>query len=341
LNYWTAVEDLANNWSTSPIVLRQKNAITAPINSNEQYMWLDGISQLKVMFSDAIHQPLKLAQQLPFICGALPEIELPQQFVNDSVVVHRAAVASLAWFRAQLPGYPIFQTPHFGRYTNLTTEEFTFRTPWRREDLARGLQFKGLDASIAGSLLLPRPKDFEISVQNLLTAVKGTDEWSDFVVSRARLTLVDRELLRAARLRVSENLAPAALDEFEPKVAIVRAERRAEVVQQEIANLAGSAGEYALAFDRIDVLLEEIVIDFVSHFVFFGGPKLVKPLGEIEFTPGKPGTLKFDASDPLDTGALVRIDDPIFSGHARVNQITVHVAAGAEDKISVIASLLS
>lgn len=340
MNYWTAVEDLANNWSSSPIVLRQKAAITAPVNSNEQYMWLDGISQLKVMFSDAIHQPLKLAQQLPFICGALPEIELPQQFVNDSVVVHQAAVASLAWFRAQLPGYPIFQTPHFGRNTNLTTDEFTFRIPWRREDLASGLQFKGLDARIAGSLRIPSPSDFEVSAQNLLTAVKRTEEWGDFAVSRARLTPVDRELLRAARVQVTEALAPVSLDDFEPQIAIVRAERRAEVVQQEIANLTGTAGEYALAFDRIDVLLEEIVIDFVSHFVFFGGPKVVKPLGEIEFTPGQPGKIKFDATDWLDTGALIQIDDPIFPGHARVNQITVHATAGAEDKISVIASML-
>jgi hypothetical protein len=340
LNYWAAVEDLASNWSTSPVVLRLKTSIAAPINSNEQYAWLDGISQLKVLFSGDVHQPFKLAQHLPFIGGALPEMQLPHEFINDTVVVHRAAVGSLAWIRAQLPGYPIFKTPHFARNTNSTTDEFTFRIPWRREDLASGLQFKGLDARIAASLQLQRPERFELSVQNLLKAVRQTDEWIDFELSRARLTTEDSKLLSAARLHVSECLAPAALDEFEPQVATIRAKRRAEVVQEGIAKLDGSAKDYALAFDRIDALLEDIVIDFVSHFVFFGGPKLVKPLGEIQFVPGKPGKLMFDATGWLDAGALIRIDDPIFSGHARVNQVEVHTAAGAEDKISIGASLL-
>ena len=339
-NDWPELNDLASQWATSPTVIRFKESITSPVKSTAELAWTDGVGQLKTMLSGEMRKPLKLAQWFPMLLGATGA-NVPTEFLENATKAYAASAQTLAWIRAQLPGYPSIKAPQLSRGTHRTTNEFAWGIPWRQEEFALGLQSAPYSVRIPQVLGVRDPTAFAGAVFALQLQLRETEAWKQYAINWQELVDDDKNQLTESRSRIAKRLSPTELDAFEPNLSLPRVAYRQRVVSEEIGMLSGPAHAFAEAFEKVDRLIEFACIDALSYVVFFGQPGLVTLTEGLEFCPGPPSaTVRFAAHGFYQTGELVQIDDPVFCGLALISGVQYTQSEKADLRITATAELI-
>lgn len=339
-SFWPELSDLALQWESSETVIRFRETITSPVRSSANFMWTDGLGQLKTMFSGEMRQPLKIAQWLPTLIGAMGA-ELPTEFKQDAEKIYVASTRTLAWVRAQLPGYPSIKAPQLSRGTHRTTNEFSWGVPWRQEEYARGMQNSPFSEQIPHALGVKNPAAFVEAVVALHSQLRVTEAWKQFELRQEELLDGDKKLLSESRRQIAIRLSPAELDALESKLALPRDAHRQRIVSEGIGMLTGPAHAFAGAFERVDRIVELACIDALSHLIFNGQPEPVALTKGLKFVPGpNVATIQFEADNFHHPGEIVQFDDPLFSGLALISSVQMVQSEGAGVRMTTTAWLL-
>jgi hypothetical protein len=340
-SYLRELKELASQWATSRTVIRLKRSLTSPVEATAKLMWSDGLGQLRTRFSGEMRQPLKLAQWLPALLGTTGA-QVPPEFLEDATTVYGASTQTLAWIRAQLPGYPSIQAPQLARGAHRTTNEFSFRIPWRHEEFALGLQTAPYNLKIPQVLEVSDSIAFSDAVVAIQRRLRESDTWKEYAMHRQELVEDDKNQLSESRRRIMQRLSPNEIDAFEPDHLYSRIAHRQQVVAEEIATLSGGAHAFAEAFEDVDRLLEVTCVDILSYLIFFGEPKLVVLTGGLEFRPGPPAaTVKFSSDGPGQIGEIIRIEDPLYSGLALISELQLTISKEAGSAVVATAQLIN
>jgi hypothetical protein len=267
--------------------------------------------------------------------------ELPAEFLADATKVYAASTQTLAWIRAQLPGYPLIKAPQLSRGTHRTTIEFSWGIPWRQEEFALGLQTAPFSARIPEALGASDPASFALAVVALQIRLSETEAWREYEVSWRNLRDDDKRQLSKCRSRIAKRLSPMELDALEAKLALPRVAHRVRVVSEEIDTLTGAARAFAEAFENVDRVIELACVDALTYLLFYGQPRLVTSMGSLEYRPGPPvATVRFDADGFYQGGEIVQLNDPLFSGLALISEVEFKFSAETGERITATAEMI-
>lgn len=317
---WEAVAEHASAWADLPVVRRF--AAQLPRNASQRSRGLPGLLQHVTASGGMVaSRPLRLGtnvpQMLSVVDGGVPPVRpaVLNQWLEDATRVEAVHRVTVAWLRSRLRGYPQLPAPQLAPGTPLTTDEFTYRLPWTREELAAGFQFQNppsepLEALGATEQHAARAGE---AARRLGLALAGTAHWQRLRAADAALSPGDRTELAAARKAVADASKPAVVDAHEPDLAVPRDAYRQQVVADAIGALTGPAREYADAFDAADRLVELAGSDVFGQLAVYGAVVLAD-VTELAAHGAGPGTVEFTVADTvhLDPGAVCWLDDPLF-----------------------------
>lgn len=317
---WGAVSEQASAWADLPVVRRF--AAQLPRNAARRSRGLPGLLQHVAASGGMVSsRPLRLGtnvpQMLSVVHGGAPSVrpDVLQAWLEDASLVEGVHRVVIAWLRSRLPGYPLLPAPQFAPGTPLTTNEFTYRLPWTREELGAGFQFQNpptepLEALGANARETARAVE---GARRLARALAGTAQWQQLRAADAALSPGDRVALAAARKAVADGSKPALVDAHEPTFAVARDAYRQQVVDDAVGTLAGPAREYADAFDAADRLVELACSDVFGQLAVYGTLALTG-VTDLAAHGAGPGTVSFTVEDivHLDTGTVAWLDDPLF-----------------------------
>lgn len=256
-------------------------------------------------------------------------------WIDDARRVERAHRVTVAWLRSRLPGYPLLPAPQLAPGTPLTTEEFTHRLSWARDERRAGFQFQ--DPPTEPLDALGATKDSaraSEATRRLAFALAGTAPWQRFHIADAALSPSDRTKLLAARKAVADASMQTAVDSHEPDFAVQRDAYRQQVVNDAISALTGPAREYADAFDAADRLLELACSDIFGQLAVYR-TVVLRSVSNLSSHGAGMGTVTFtvEAAVHLDAGAVVWLDDPLVEDPVQLTSVNYSVDQAVGTKV--------
>lgn len=317
---WEAVAEHASAWADLPVVRRF--AAQLPRNASQRSRGLPGLLQHVTASGGMVaSRPFRLGtnvpQMLSVVAGDAPSIRpaVLNQWLEDATRVEGVHRVTVAWLRSRLPGYPQLPAPQLARGTPITTDEFTYRLPWTREELAAGFQFqnpplKPLEALGATEQHAARAGE---AARRLALALAETAQWQRLRAIDAALSPSDRAELAAARKAVADASKPAVVDAHEADLAVPRDAYRQQVVADAVGSLTGPAREYADAFDAADQIVELAGSDVVGQLAVYG-TFVLAGVTELAAHGAGPGTVEFTVGGMVhpDPGSVCWLDDPLL-----------------------------
>lgn len=299
---WSAIWELADAWSQTPVV--QEISETLPRNRqlNERGDNAVGIPALVEHLevrAGMMMRPLMYGSRIPalldqpLVAGfGMPEVDQFElsKWLQMAAKLERAHQITLAWLRSSLAGYPLLRAPQLAPGTPFTTGETAPRYIWSKSEFASGLHEQGAPPSVPGLLGadVMGASQLDRAARDVSQALTKSQAWVDF--SNALLALDEdaKESLRAARRELRGRLSAEALDDYEPNLALPRAEFRSHTMDEVLESISGPARVYADAFGEVDRLLQLTMGDIFGDLVLFGEPWPL-PVFNVETpTPGEP-----------------------------------------------------
>jgi hypothetical protein len=343
-----AVREQSAAWASLPIV----STFTAelPRNASQKSSGLPGtLQEAQASISFVGSEPMRLATNLrAALSGAPGRIrfeDFRSTYGDWYEIAHRIEAAhrtSVAWLRAQLPGFPLLRVPQLARNTAYTTEEFTRRLVWTKQDRAAGLQFAGPPKSISQALRATEAEQRQLDskIIAVLSSFQATDEWVTFCEASSSLDQNTIDHLSMAIRRIRARLSADALDEYEPNLVRRRSEYRESVVTEEVDSLSGAAGIYGESFREVDELIESVASDVFAQLTCF--PMETISCQGIDVEPSAPPRVTFEVSDDTfpTVGQLAWLDDPLVLDAVQVREIGFQWDETGSGSISVGASVL-
>ncbi len=320
VDVWRAIGAQAAVWARTPTVGVLSPDL--PRNAPPRSKGLPGLLQrvqAGAGFIDA--QPLRLATNLSLAVQVMDDLDPNTlqadhpEWLSAAMRAEGAHRGTIAWLRARLPGYPGLPAPQLAPGSPLTTNEFTHRLIWTPGERGLGLQFSDPRPEIAEALGAAGAKRRELdeTARVVVASLAASPEWQRLEAATAALDDDARAVLTAARKRLRERLSAARVNDYEPVLALERAKYRQAVVDQEVAALAGAAGEYAAAFDSADLLVEVAASDVFAQLVCYRTPAFSPH--NLEVQQGKQQRVAFtlDGAGPAfpEAGMLVWLHDPL------------------------------
>lgn len=341
---WTALYDQADYWSKAPVVEAVSSAL--PSNAGQRRSGIPGfIQELTASYGMMMHRPMTFGSIVPALMSNKamlgeppPEDEL-SAWLSDVKVVERAHRETVAWFRAQLPDYPLILAPQLVAGTPLTTTEFTQKLVWPIGDRGRELQFTGAPnvgphLNATGTLA----ERIGASARAVALELKATEEWRAFEEAAGSLTEVDKAALRKARAQLKSLLTSRQIDEYEPNLAFPRDQYRRQATEEACNSLKGLARSYTDTFEAVASLIEFAASDVFGQLVFYGKPVTVNG-SKLDILGGSPQTVSFEVSDQeldaVNCGNLVWLNDSLVTDACRVEGITININAAGNGTVSV------
>jgi hypothetical protein len=322
---WSAVADLAEAWAQTPLIQELNTMTLTGTRSKSGIAKL--LQELDAGGAQICGHPLALATQVRYGLSVQPyaakdvraeELGVFRGLSQRVEVVHFSTVA---WMRSRLPGYPMLTSPQLVRESAWTTEAWTHRYPWRRADLAAGLQYQDQleTASLLGSLEGVR---FAPLTTALSSALKETPEWLVFGAARAGLTSSDLDQLKAACAELRGLLAADTIDRYEPNLAVRRAQYREHHTRHVVESMTGPAGAYARALGAVNDIIDLVTVDVLAQLTRFGRPVSVVPTSLALDEAGE-NWITADLTDEMHTvfirpGRLVQLANPLTPDLIRV-----------------------
>lgn len=317
---WEAVAEHASAWADLPVVRRF--AAQLPRNASQRSRGLPGLLQHVTASGGMVaSRPLRLGtnvpQMLSVVDGGAPSVRpaVLNQWLEDATRVEGVHRVTVAWLRSRLPGYPQLPAPQLAKGTPLTTDEFTYRLTWTREELAAGFQFQNPPSEPLATLGATEQHAARVddAARRLALALAGTAQCQRLRAADAALSPGDRAELAAARKAVTDASKPAVVDAHEPDLAVPRDAYRQQVVADAVGALTGPAREYADAFDAADRLIELACSDVFGQLAVYG-TVAVNGVTDLAAHGAGPGTVAFTVEDTihLATGTVAWLDDPLF-----------------------------
>lgn len=365
---WAAVAELAQCWAAHDVVRSFRDRL--PRNQSGR---LDGLPQLLQEMSAMggstwmEGRPFRVASHLPMMFSVGPIVQrarsIPAEDLNSWVSlaarVEKAHFEQVAWLRSRLPGYPLFRVPQLAVGTPWTTREFTYRTPWLREHMAAGLQWR--DSPSVTPLLADPPADHGLddAIRQFARAVIAHPVILKFADELAGLDADAVTQLRAARLDLRAALSSEQVDAHEPALALARNAYREGVVADRLARLSGNARTFAEAFDAVDDLLE-VTLETVQQLAVFGEPaaaaiRSTVSLSEDGSVEGSGATIwrptfwanaMITADMSLEgyafpsVGMLLRIEDPLLRDVIKLEKFTLDFDAANGERLNITGRVL-
>lgn len=333
---WSAVADLAEAWTQTPRV-QALNAI-AVTGAPTVSAIARALQELDAGGATITYRPLAIATELQYGLAAQPHVakdvsrEDLSDFMSLAEQVEVAHIATVAWIRSRLPGYPMINAPQLVRDSSWTTEQWTHRYPWRRADRGAGLQYQSRVDAIGA--LLGSAEDFRLAdlTTILSNTLKQTREWLAFGAAGALLTPSDKEQLKAACVDLRSLLVPEVIDRHEPNLAVPRAQYREYQTREVVDAMAGRAGEYARALWAINEVVDLVAVDVLAQLTRFGRPVAVEPFS-VAFDEAGENRITADLIDDMRTmfikpGRLVHLVNPLTPDVIRVESASFSMNDG-------------
>jgi hypothetical protein len=318
---WQAVAEQASVWADLPVLRRCASQL--PRNAGQRSHGLPGLLQhISAAGGMVGSRPLRLGTNVRRMLSVLrpgaPSVppDVLKAWLADASRVEGSHRVTVAWLRSRLPGYPRLPAPQLARGSPLTTDEFTYRLTWTREELAAGFQFQNPPAEPL-KLLDATDQDTaraDEAARHLAVALAGTAQWQRLHAADSALSATDRLELVAARKAVAEASKRAVVDAHEPDVAVRRDAYRRQVVHDAVGSLAGTAREYADAFDAAEKLIQLACSDVFGQLVVYG-PVALRGVADLAANGAGPGSVEFTVENTvhLDTGTVAWLDEPLFT----------------------------
>lgn len=323
---WEAVAEQADAWKDLPVVRRL--AAPLPRNADQRSTGLPGLLQhVTASGGEVAARPLRLGtgvpMMLPLLASGAPHVPtgVLHAFLDDANRVEGAHRVTVAWLRSRLPGYPQLPAPQLAPATPLTTDEFTYRLTWTRDELGAGFQFQN-PPSRAVEILGASPQQTmraDDAARRVALGLAATPAWQRLRSADAALTPAARADLAAARRAIADATRPERIDAHEPDLAMPRDAYRQTAVADALRALSGAAAEYADAFDAADRLVELAASDIFGQLTVYG-PMVLTGVTDIAAHGDGPGTIEFSVEDEvhLDTGTVAWLDDPLCPDAVRL-----------------------
>ncbi|ABS06061.1 hypothetical protein [Kineococcus radiotolerans] len=324
---WHAVAEMAAVWGDLPVVRRFAEQL--PRNAPQRRLGLPGLLQHVTACGGMVaSHPMRLGTNVPPMLSLVQGLVAPpvgpevlDPWLEDASRVEGAHRVTVAWLRSRLPGYPQLPAPQLAQGTPLTTDEFTYRLPWTRQEFAAGFQFQNppfepLEILGATKNEAVRAGD---TTRRLALALLETAPWRQLRDAERALLPPHRAELRSTRQAITQATRPALIDAHEPDRALPRDAYRQQVVVKAVGALSGPAREYADAFDAADRLIELVASDVFGQLAIYGTIGLAG-VSELDVRGGNHGKVEFTFQDTVhpDPGTVVWLDDPLFSDAVRV-----------------------
>lgn len=311
IEVWNSVEKLASEWATSPII--EQLATNLPANNPANSGVPEALRNLDAGTGIVTAQPLLTVMWEPLSEG-FPLVGLDaqvRQFLRSVAPVGHALELLVGWMRSRLPRYPMIPAPQLAAKAYRRCEEYGQRLSWRRQLLQAGLQFQSTPTpGMAAILRLPTSGAINQATVSLAAALADTVVWNDFARLSSELTDEDRGTLRQACQRINEVLSPSNVDAFEPDRMARRERFRIDQVHAVVQALEGRSREFADAFERVDDLIDLVVINVLGQIVAYGTPTVLDAIDDLEIDPVE---VRFVNSSHAFTmpGCLARLSDPL------------------------------
>lgn len=331
---WSAIRDLAHVWEEAPVV----TSFTASLPRNLDDSQTD-LSQLiqSIFVARGIpsDRTLLLYSDLPYL-GHLPFGPDPdllhteyEWWLNSAERVNTALLITIGWIRSRLPGYPLIPAPQLAKNSSLTTLEFTNNVRWLKDEMNVGLQFGDVPAAVAVNLQVGPEITSRLNNQTriLARALQGLPAWRSLQRVSSELGRTEKDELKRCRARIEEALEPSRIDHYDADNALARNQYRQHVVQTEVSNLTGQAGQYAEAFGQLNALLELAVTSVFSQLVCY--PLIEVTPSRLDTSPGSGTMLRLSqpasaAPINLNPGSLVWINHPLSEDAVLITRVQHH-----------------
>lgn len=262
------------------------------------------------------------------VAATPPPLEL-EGWLKHAFNLEQAGRLTLAWIRARLPGYPMIPAPQLGRGTQLTTEEFTTKFVWRRNDVTRQLQLTGPPDVLVDMLRPPAGDErplLELTAR-LLDAMQRTPTWGAFEQASKVLGAAARSELKAAKGMVGKLLSAEAVDAHEPSLAHPRNASRAKQLRSVIDGLSDEARAYAQAFDDVGEFIDRSVVEVLGQLMAFGEPMEINDALEVETDADNLNTVSFTTEQMIHIpGGLVNLTHPLIRETLIVEGISMRMS---------------
>lgn len=317
---WSATRTLAEQWRKSTLV--QRFAEQLPANNPSDSGVPEMLRNLDAATGLVSHQPL-IPNSWEAFAMQIPSATLNpagQAFLNSVQPIGFATHIQTAWLRSRLPGYPMIPTPHLSPGTHRTTPEIGRSLGWRREAIQGGLQFQATPQGVH-QLLGIEQRSYSQAINALSDSLQGTAEWISYTRLSTDLTEASRLELRKARERLRTLLSSTAVDNYEPTRMARRESYRRRQVDTVINDLEESAKEYAIAFNRVDELIDWVSLGVLGQLVAYGQPVLMIDAREVE----REGTrITFQSNSRIPRTALIQVNHPLTPELAFITGFSFH-----------------
>lgn len=334
IEVWRATSTLAEAWGASAVV--RDFARELPRNSAQASSGLPGyLQELTAAGASVTSRPLRAWSEVEMFRSQLPSSGPPPdeqalaRWMSLAQRVESAFRATVGWIRSRLPGYPNLHVPHLVDGTPLTTPEFTWRLAWPRAELRMGLQSLPAPPRAAEALGLGASQARHVNncARTLAASLAATPEFGRLASARSELDAEARQHLGATNALLRRELAAAAVDGFEPQLAIRRDQYRQERLETAVSSLQGPAHEYARAFEAAARIVELAAGDVFGQLVAYGEPTMRPSGSDLDATVTAEGTrlVAFRATDQewWNVGDIVWIDDPLVEDALLVTMFSV------------------
>jgi hypothetical protein len=182
--------------------------------------------------------------------------------------------------------------------------------------LLAGLQAEPTPPNVAPVLGVDE-QEVQASTQKVLAAFISSSEWQRYAGPAASLTDHDRELLDAARHRVGVLLNPRIVNEYEDARNERRNAFRRERVAEVVDELEGRSKELADAFDIIDDLIDDALVNVHGQLTIRGLPPLIDPI-DLDLD-GPRVTFDYEGDAVFGVGESVLLNDSLATGAYRID----------------------
>lgn len=305
---WPAVEQLAKVWETSELV--QKFLEQHPERTDNTGSVTEGLRNIQAGTALLTKMPLVTTMWEP-LAEQLPLVQLSSDlraYLRLVAPLGHAVESTVGWVRSRLPRYPRIPVPQFASRGFRRSEEMGERLAWRQQVLRAGLDRNPVPPGVA-SILAIDEKRITACSNAVAQALVSSSEWQRYSDISGALTDDDIEILDAARNRVGVLLNPKKVDEYEPSRMARRHSFRRDHVAGVVSELQGRPKELADAFDDIDTLIDQALVNVHGQLVVAGRPRIVVPANlEVE---GREVSFKYQGDGAPGVGGMLWLDDPL------------------------------